>query len=83
MGGLSFGKLWYVRNIVYVRLSSFEQNAFANFWTNTWRGFKRDTTNMLPYVAPAFIYAYLVITWGKAENERLKRKNPKDYENDV
>ncbi|XP_009329740.1 PREDICTED: cytochrome b-c1 complex subunit 8 [Pygoscelis adeliae] len=33
-------------------------------------------------VAPAFLGAYLLYSWGTQEFERLKRKNPADYEND-
>jgi len=31
---------------------------------------------------PAFLGAYLLYSWGTQEFERLKRKNPADYEND-
>ena len=30
----------------------------------------------------AFLVAYMIIDWANNENERLSRKNPKDYEND-
>uniref|UniRef100_A0A8B9S7B7 Cytochrome b-c1 complex subunit 8 n=1 Tax=Apteryx owenii TaxID=8824 RepID=A0A8B9S7B7_APTOW len=30
----------------------------------------------------AFVGAYLLYSWGTQEFERLKRKNPADYEND-
>ncbi|XP_009462672.1 PREDICTED: cytochrome b-c1 complex subunit 8 [Nipponia nippon] len=30
----------------------------------------------------AFLGAYLLYSWGTQEFERLKRKNPADYEND-
>jgi len=82
MGHLVFGKLAFVRNVIYVRLSAYEQKAFPNFWANTWRGFKRDFNSIVPYAGPPMITAYLIYLWGMKENARLKRKNPKDYEND-
>lgn len=30
----------------------------------------------------AFIVGYLIYDWAEAENARLSRKNPKDFEND-
>ncbi|XP_054154192.1 cytochrome b-c1 complex subunit 8-like [Oppia nitens] len=83
MGHLVFGKLAFVRNIIYVRLSPYEQKALPHFWSHTWKGFKRDFNSVFPYAGPAFLHAYLVYLWGTAENDRLKRKNPKDFENDV
>lgn len=50
--GKVFGQLAYVRNIIYVRLSPFEQKAFAGFWANSWRGLKRDFFNNAPYIFP-------------------------------
>jgi ubiquinol-cytochrome c reductase subunit 8 len=83
MGGLGFGKLAFIRNVIYIRLSPYEQKAFPNFWSNTWRGFKRDFNSVVPYAGPPLLGAYLLYNWGNKENERLKRKNPKDFENDV
>ncbi|XP_009889563.1 PREDICTED: cytochrome b-c1 complex subunit 8 [Charadrius vociferus] len=34
------------------------------------------------FLTEAFVGAYLLYTWGNQEFERLKRKNPADYEND-
>lgn len=82
MGGQVFGKLAFIRNVIYVRLSPYEQKAFPNYWANSWRGFKRDFNSVAPYAGPCLLHAYLVYLWGEAENERIKRKNPKDFEND-
>ncbi|CAG2111323.1 unnamed protein product [Medioppia subpectinata] len=83
MGGQVFGKLAFVRNVVYVRLSQYEQRAFPDFWAKTWNGFKRDFNSVAPYAGPFFLQAYVLYLWGEAENIRLKRKNPADYANDV
>lgn len=81
--GKKFGNLAFVRNVIYVRISQYEQKALPNFWANTWNGFRRDFTNTFPYAAPPLLGAYLLYTWGNEENRRLSRKNPADYENDV
>ncbi|KPM02222.1 ubiquinol-cytochrome c reductase-like protein [Sarcoptes scabiei] len=82
MGGKKFGNLAFIRNVIYIRLSPYEQRAFPNFFSNTWNGFKRDFTNIFPYAAPPTLGAYLIYLYGKQENERLSRKNPADYVND-
>lgn len=83
MGGKYFGNLAFVRNVIYMRISPYEQRAFPNFWKNTWKGFKRDFKSVAPYATPPFTIAYLVYCWGEQKNLELSRKNPKDYENDV
>lgn len=50
--GKGFGELAYIRNLVIVRLSPYEQKAFGNFWSNSWRGFKRDFFANAPYIIP-------------------------------
>lgn len=81
--GKTFGQLAYIRNIVYYRLSPYEQRAFAGWFENTFRGIKRDFFNNAPFIAPPMLGVYLLINWATKENERLSRKNPADYENDV
>lgn len=83
MGGKHFGNLAFIRNVIYVRVSQYEQKAFPNFIANTWNGFRRDFTNTFPYAAPPFVLAYLIYTWGNEENKRLSRKNPADYADEV
>lgn len=82
MGGLGFGKLAFVRNVIYVRVSPYELKGFPHFFKKTWTGFRRDFNSVFPYAAPPLTLGYLVYLWGSAENERLSKKNPKDYEND-
>ncbi|KAH9493490.1 hypothetical protein DERF_014231 [Dermatophagoides farinae] len=82
MGGKTFGNLAFIRNVIYIRLSPYEQKAFPNYLKNTWNGFRRDFNNVFPYAAPPFLASYLIYTWGNQENERASRKNPADYVND-
>ncbi|XP_019361890.1 PREDICTED: cytochrome b-c1 complex subunit 8 [Gavialis gangeticus] len=80
--GPEFGRLAYVRHVITYTLSPFEQRPFANYFRvgllNTWRRFRGSVFR----VAPRFVAAYAVYSWGTEENERLKRKNPADYAND-
>lgn len=50
--GKAFGNLMYIRNLVIVRMSPYEQRAFAGFFQNSWRGFKRDFFANAPYIVP-------------------------------
>lgn len=83
MGHKVFGNLAFIRNVIYVRISPYEQKAFPHFLKNTWNGFKRDFNSIAPYAVPPLAISYLIYCWGEEENIRLSRKNPKDYENDV
>ncbi|KAJ6224159.1 hypothetical protein RDWZM_002704 [Blomia tropicalis] len=83
MGGKHFGNLWHIRNVIYIRMSHYEQKAFPHYLQNTWNGFRRDFNSVFPYAAPPLLCAYLLYTWGNEENKRLSRKNPADYENEV
>lgn len=69
--------------MIYIRVSPYELKAFPDFFKNTWKGFRRDFNSVFPYAAPPALGAYLIYTWGNAENKRLNRKNPDDYVNDV
>nr|XP_056709624.1 cytochrome b-c1 complex subunit 8 [Euleptes europaea] len=81
--GIHFGNLARVRHVITYSLSPFEQRAFPNYFSkgipNTWRRFSTQFFR----VAPPLIIAYVIYSWGNEEFERLKRKNPADYENDV
>lgn len=50
--GKMWGSLSYIRNVVYVRLSPYEINPFANFFQKSFTGLKRDVTNNVPYALP-------------------------------
>ena len=82
MGHLKFGNLAFIRNIIYIRISPYEQKAFPDFFANAWRGFSNDFVAHFPYAFTTLSATYLIIKWAKEENERFSRKNPKDYEND-
>lgn len=58
--GKSFGQLAYIRNLVLIRLSPYEQRPFANFWANSLRGFKRDFNANAPYIIPC---EYILFDW--------------------
>ncbi|NXC70267.1 QCR8 protein, partial [Anhinga anhinga] len=80
--GLHFGNLARVRHVITYSLSPFEQRAFPSVLSqglpNVWRRFSSQVFK----VAPPFVAGYLLYSWGTQEFERLKRKNPADYEND-
>ncbi|XP_042295906.1 cytochrome b-c1 complex subunit 8 [Sceloporus undulatus] len=80
--GIHFGNLERMRHVITYSLSPFEQRAFPNYFSkgilNVWRRFSSQVLR----VAPPFVIAYVVYSWGTQEFERLKRKNPADYEND-
>ncbi|KFZ67213.1 Cytochrome b-c1 complex subunit 8, partial [Podiceps cristatus] len=81
--GLHFGNLARVRHVITYSLSPFEQRAFPNVFSqglsNVWRRFRSQVFKGVPL---SFLGAYLLYSWGTQEFERLKRKNPADYEND-
>ncbi|KFO70034.1 Cytochrome b-c1 complex subunit 8, partial [Cuculus canorus] len=80
--GLHFGNLARVRHVITYSLSPFEQRALPNLLSdalpNVWRRFSSQVFK----VVPPFVGGYLLYSWGTQEFERLKRKNPADYEND-
>ncbi|XP_028565626.1 cytochrome b-c1 complex subunit 8 [Podarcis muralis] len=80
--GIHFGNLERVRHVITYSLSPFEQRAFPHFFSkgilNVWRRFSTQVFR----VVPPFVAAYVIYSWGTEEFERLKRKNPADYEND-
>uniref|UniRef100_A0A8D0H8S9 Cytochrome b-c1 complex subunit 8 n=1 Tax=Sphenodon punctatus TaxID=8508 RepID=A0A8D0H8S9_SPHPU len=80
--GLKFGNLERMRHVITYSLSPFEQRAFPNYFSkglpNVWRRFRAQVF----IVAPPLLVGYLIYDWGTDEFERLKRKNPADYEND-
>ncbi|XP_058016387.1 cytochrome b-c1 complex subunit 8 [Ahaetulla prasina] len=80
--GKQFGNLMKTRHVVSYYLSPFEQKLFPSIShkiLNTWRRFSSSFFR----VTPQFVIAYMVYSWGNNYNQKLKRKNPADYENDV
>ena len=80
--GKTFGNLYYIRNIIYYRVSSYEQRAFAGFWKESLRNTFNEVRKHGPYIAPPFAIAYLAVQWGIAERERMIRKDPNLYKDD-
>ncbi|CAG0884411.1 unnamed protein product [Cyprideis torosa] len=81
--GKEFGNLGVrVRGIISYRLSPYEQRAFAGVFNPGIQNMVRRVREEFFYVVPPFVALYCLISWAKAENLRLKRKNPADYAND-
>lgn len=80
--GKKFGDLYYIRNIVYYKVSSYEQRAFANFWRESIRNIFNEIKEHGPYIAPPSAVAYLALRWGQAEREKMIRKDPNLYKDD-
>lgn len=74
--GKTFGNLYYIRNIVYYKVSSYEQKAFANFWKDSLKNLYTEVRFNAPYIVPPFTLAYLFLKWGNAEREKMIRKDP-------
>lgn len=80
--GKGFGNLYYIRNIVYYKVSSYEQKAFANFWKDSFTNIFNEVKFNAPYILPPATIAYLTLKWGETERERMIRKDPKLYEDE-
>lgn len=82
--GKTFGNLYYIRNIVYYKVSSYEQKAFgAHFWRDSIINIYNEIKTHAPFIVPPMATAYLAIQWGIAERERQIRKDPSlGYEDD-
>lgn len=81
--GKSFGNLYYIRNIVYTRVSSYEQKAFGNhFWKHSLINLFNEIKFNAPFILPPVTLAYLTLQWGHAERERMVRKDPNLYKDD-
>lgn len=80
--GKGFGNLYYIRNIVYYKVSSYEQKAFPNFWRDTLRNTFNEIRTHGPFIVPPMAFAYLAVKWAEAERMRLVRKDPSLYKDD-
>ncbi|THK32842.1 cytochrome b-c1 complex subunit 8 [Diachasma alloeum] len=81
--GKGFGNLAKIRGIVYFRLSPYEQKAFAGAISHGVPNTIRRIRESALRVGPAMIFTYLVYSWAKQEHERVVRKKPGDFANDV
>jgi len=80
--GKGFGNLYYIRNIVYFKVSSYEQKAFGNFWRESIRNMFSEIKLYAPYILPPACIGYLTIRWAEAERMRMLRKDPSLYKDD-
>ncbi|NXX95251.1 QCR8 protein, partial [Centropus bengalensis] len=80
--GSHFGNLARVRHVITCSLSPFEQRAFPGLFSEGLPNMGRRFGSQVFKVLPPFVAGYLLYSWGTQEFERLKRKNPADYEND-
>ncbi|NWQ59914.1 QCR8 protein, partial [Neopipo cinnamomea] len=80
--GKHFGNLARVRHVITYSLSPFEQRAIPNVFSHGVPNVMRRFTSQVLKVVPPLAVGYLIYSWGMQEFERLKRKNPADYEHD-
>lgn len=83
-GGLSFEKQYLKpKGVIIYSMSPFEQNAVKGQLLFRIPNLVRRIRDRIFFMAPPFLMGYYAYQWMEAENIRLKRKNPADYENDV
>ncbi|NXK65221.1 QCR8 protein, partial [Sylvietta virens] len=80
--GKHFGNLARVRHVITYSLSPFEQRALPNVLSHGIPNMGRRFASQVLKVVPPLAVSYLIYSWGTQEFERLKRKNPADYEHD-
>ncbi|NXL71622.1 QCR8 protein, partial [Leptocoma aspasia] len=80
--GKHFGQLARVRHVITYSLSPFEQQALPDIVAKGVPNVGRRFASQVLKVVPPLAIGYLIYSWGTQEFERLKRKNPADYEHD-
>ncbi|NWT14954.1 QCR8 protein, partial [Vireo altiloquus] len=80
--GKHFGNLARVRHVITYSLSPFEQRAFPDVLSRGVPNVARRFASQVLKVVPPLAIGYLIYSWGTQEFERLKRKNPADYEHE-
>eukprot|EP01135_Chromosphaera_perkinsii_P005496 Nk52_evm45s352 gene=Nk52_evmTU45s352 len=83
--GASWGNLTKrkVTGVTYYSISPFEQRAFAKFISHAPANVVRRVAGSFFDVVPGFAFAYAVYAYGTAEHDRLMRKQPGDFDNEV
>ncbi|KAH0545652.1 cytochrome b-c1 complex subunit 8 [Cotesia glomerata] len=81
--GGGFGTLAKIRGIVYFRLSPFEQKAFGGAISHGVPNMLRRFRENVLRVAPPIAIYYLIYSWAIQEHERVVRKKPGDFADDV
>ncbi|GJQ82891.1 hypothetical protein Trydic_g2627 [Trypoxylus dichotomus] len=83
MGHHGFGNLYKLRGIVTYSLSPFEQRAFPKFFSHAVPNTIRRITESIPYVVPPFALGYGLYVILEQRHDKVIRKDPREYENDV
>ncbi|KPI91264.1 Cytochrome b-c1 complex subunit 8 [Papilio xuthus] len=81
--GKQFGNLAFIRGILYFRLSPYEQRAYAGVLTKGLPNLVPRTLMTLPFWMPPFAFGALIYFYVDDLHRRSKRKNPKDYIDEV
>nr|XP_054755943.1 cytochrome b-c1 complex subunit 8-like [Lytechinus pictus] len=80
--GFKFGNLAKFSGVITYTLSPHEQKAFAGAFSRGLPNIFRRFRSKVFIVTPSFVVAYLIYSWGNAENARSKRKNIADFADD-
>eukprot|EP00126_Sphaerothecum_destruens_P013419 Sdes_comp22967_c0_seq1m21318 len=79
----NYGLSSKARGLVTYTLSPFETRSFAGFFSKApYNALRRISTSFWD-VFPGFICIYSVYAWAEAEHERLSRKQPGQFDNEV
>ncbi|XP_076293853.1 cytochrome b-c1 complex subunit 8 [Lasioglossum baleicum] len=82
--GLEFGTIPVrIRGIVFYTLTGFEQKYWTHFLSQTMPSMIKMVAQCAANASPAILAGAWVMSWSKKEHKRLKRKDPKMYENDT
>ncbi len=79
-----FGKLTKTYGEYRFRVSPYELKAYKGFFGDAVvKPFNRYIKDEWIFFTPPLLMAWMVYDWGEKTHDKLQRKNPKDYENDV
>ncbi|XP_077970355.1 cytochrome b-c1 complex subunit 8-like [Styela clava] len=82
--GKGFGTLGVkMTSQIQYQLSPFEQPPLKGYFQNGLVNVARRTREKFLYFTIPMVIGYMVYQYGETTNANLKRKNLKDYENDV
>ncbi|NXX31413.1 QCR8 protein, partial [Nicator chloris] len=80
--GKHFGNLARVRHVITYSLSPFELRALPHVLSHGVPNAGRRFASQVLKVVPPLAIGYLIYSWGTQEFERLKRKNPDEYQHE-
>ena len=83
MGKIAGQILTGVRHQIVYNKSPYELRPFAGFFSEGAGNLVRRFFDQVFYVAPAFTFFGGLIWWMDKRHGELKRKNPKDFEDEV